>query len=66
MTTTADRSWRCVRQALAVGDDSIVGPALSLLWASQHLDNLRQLGARLIQPATAFSSKGGPTTRPDP
>jgi uncharacterized membrane protein YccC len=57
---------RCVGRALAVGDDSIVGPALSLLWASQHLDNLRQLGAHLIQPAIEFSSKGAPTTRPDP
>jgi uncharacterized membrane protein YccC len=48
---------RCVRQALAAGDDSIVGPALSLLWASQHLDYLRQLGADLIQPAAEFSGK---------
>jgi hypothetical protein len=49
---------RCVRQALAAGDESIVGPVLSLLWASQHLDNLRQLEAQLIQPAAEFSSKG--------
>jgi hypothetical protein len=48
---------RCAREALAAGDDSIVGPALSLLWASQHLDNLRRLGVRLIQPAAEFSSK---------
>jgi uncharacterized membrane protein YccC len=52
---------RCVRQALAAGGDSMVGPALSLLWASQYLDNLRQLGVRLIQPAAEFSGKG---TRP--
>jgi uncharacterized membrane protein YccC len=49
---------RCVRKALAAGGDSMVGSALSLLWASQHLDNLRQLGASLIQPAAEFSSKG--------
>jgi uncharacterized membrane protein YccC len=56
---------RCVRQALAAGDDSMVGPALSLLWASQHLDNLRQLSVRLIQPAAEFSSEGSrPTDRP--
>jgi hypothetical protein len=56
---------RCVRQALAAGGDSIVGPALSLLWASQHLDNLRQLGVHLIQPAAEFSSEGArPTDRP--
>jgi hypothetical protein len=47
----------CVRQALAAGDDSVVGPALSLLWASQHLDNLRQLGANLIQPAAELASE---------
>jgi uncharacterized membrane protein YccC len=42
---------RCVRQALAAGDGSMIGPALSLLWAGEHLDNLWQLGADLIQPA---------------
>jgi uncharacterized membrane protein YccC len=52
------RVLQCVRKALAAGDDSMVGPALSLLWASQHLDNLRELGARLISPAAEFSSKG--------
>ncbi len=49
---------QCVRKALAAGDDSMVGPALSLLWASQHLDKLRELGARLISPAAEFSSQG--------
>jgi uncharacterized membrane protein YccC len=53
------RVVRCVRQALAAGDDSMVGPALTLLWASQHLDNLRRLGVELLQPAAEFSSKGG-------
>jgi uncharacterized membrane protein YccC len=42
---------RCVRQTLAAGDGSMIGPALSLLWAGEHLDNLWQLGADLIQPA---------------
>ena len=36
----------------------MVGPALSLLWAGEHLDNLWQLGADLIQAADEFSSKG--------
>lgn len=45
-------------RGVPAGDDSIVGPALSLLWASQHLNNLRRLGVRLIQPAAKFSSKG--------
>ena len=43
---------RCVSRAFAAGDGSIVGPALNLLWASQHLDNLRRLGGQLTQ-ATA-------------
>ena len=50
------RVLRSVRQAFAAGDDSMVAPALSLLWASQHLDNLRELGGRLIAPAAEFSS----------
>jgi uncharacterized membrane protein YccC len=48
---------RCVRRALASGDESLVGPAISLLWAGQHLDNLRELGAHMVQPATEFSGK---------
>ena len=48
---------QCVRQALA-GDASIVGPALNLLWVSEYLDNLRQLGVQLIQPAAELSSEG--------
>jgi hypothetical protein len=46
---------RCVSRAFADGDESLVGPALSLLWASQHLDNLRQLGVQLSQPTAEFS-----------
>jgi uncharacterized membrane protein YccC len=49
---------RCARQALVGGDDSMVGPALSLLWASQHLDNLWGLGAHLIEPAGELASEG--------
>jgi uncharacterized membrane protein YccC len=55
---------RCVRQALAAGDGAMVGSALTLVWASQHLDNLRQLGARLIQPAAELSSTGGHPRHP--
>jgi uncharacterized membrane protein YccC len=51
---------RCVRRAVVAEDDSIVAPALSLLWAIQHLDNLRQLGAHLVQPAAEFSRRGAP------
>ena len=32
-------------------DGVMIGPALSLLWAGEHLDNLWQLGADLIEPA---------------
>ena len=46
---------QCVRKTLVGGGDSLAGPALSLLWASQHLDNLRRLGDRLIPPAAAVS-----------
>jgi hypothetical protein len=46
----------CVSRAFAAGDAGVVGPALNLLWANQHLDNLRQLGVQLTQ-ATAELSK---------
>jgi uncharacterized membrane protein YccC len=54
----------CVRHALAAGDVSAVGPVLTLLWASQHLDNLRQLGDRLTQPAAELSTTGGRPRHP--
>jgi uncharacterized membrane protein YccC len=44
----------CVQRALAAGDDSITEPALSLLWASQHLENLRKLEGDLAAPAAEF------------
>jgi hypothetical protein len=44
----------CVQRALAAGDDSITEPALSLLWASQHLENLRKLEGDLAEPAAEF------------
>jgi uncharacterized membrane protein YccC len=47
---------RCVRQSVVAGDDSLVGPAISLLWASEHLHNLRRLAARLTEPASELSS----------
>jgi uncharacterized membrane protein YccC len=49
------RVVQCVSRAVAAGDESLVGPALSLLWASQHLDNLRQLGVQLSQPTAELS-----------
>ena len=49
---------RCARQALAAGNDSMVGPTVRLLWASQQLDNLRELGAHLIEPAAELTGDG--------
>jgi uncharacterized membrane protein YccC len=49
---------RCVSRAFGARDASLVGPALGLLWASQHLDSLRRLGAELTQPTAELS--GGP------
>jgi hypothetical protein len=46
---------RCVSRAFAAEDERLVGPALSLLWASQHLDNLRQLGIQLTQATAELS-----------
>ena len=42
---------RCVSQALTTGTGAVPVSALSLLWASQHLDGLWQLGAELVEPA---------------
>jgi uncharacterized membrane protein YccC len=49
---------RRVRQSLAAGDGAAIGPALTLLWADQHLDNLWRLGARLIEPAADLTGVG--------
>ena len=41
------RLVHCVHDAVTGGDESQVRPALMLLWASQHLDNLWRLESRL-------------------
>jgi uncharacterized membrane protein YccC len=41
------RVLECVRQAVSGDDDASVGPALSLLWASQYLEELWRLEAHL-------------------
>jgi uncharacterized membrane protein YccC len=53
------RVLECARMAVTEGDDVRVGSALSLLWASQHLDNLRRLEAHLAQPAAEASRPEG-------
>ena len=49
------RLLNCVREAVAGGDEAKRGPALVLLWASQHLDNLWRLEAHLGRHATEAS-----------
>jgi hypothetical protein len=44
------RVLECAREAVAE-DDGRIGPALSLLWTRQYLDNLWRLEAHLAQPA---------------
>ena len=47
------RLLECVREAVAGGDKTKLRPALALLWASQHLDNLGRLEANLGRQASA-------------
>jgi uncharacterized membrane protein YccC len=47
-TRARTRVLDCVRHAVSGDDDERIGPALSLLWASQHLDNLWRLEAHLM------------------
>jgi hypothetical protein len=34
-----------------------MGPALNLLWASRHIDYLRQVGAHVAGPASQLSAR---------
>jgi hypothetical protein len=43
------RLLTCVRDAVASGDETKLRPALVLLWASQHLDNLWRLESHLAE-----------------
>jgi uncharacterized membrane protein YccC len=49
------RVLECARQAVSENDQARIGPVLSLLWASQYLDNLWRLEAHLAQPAAEAS-----------
>jgi hypothetical protein len=49
------RLLACVREAVAGIDETKRRPALVLLWASQHLDNLWRLEAYLGRHATEAS-----------
>ncbi len=50
------RLLECVRDAVAGGDKRKIGPALVLLWGSQHLDNLWRLESHLGRHALNASS----------
>jgi hypothetical protein len=41
---------QCAHEAVTAEDHAQIAPALSLLWASQYLDNLWRLEAHLAQP----------------
>jgi hypothetical protein len=56
------RLLECVRDAVAGGDKTKVGPALVLLWGSQHLDHLWHLESHLGRHALNASSSPGETT----
>ncbi|MDX6590356.1 MAG: hypothetical protein QOI84_1630 [Solirubrobacterales bacterium] len=56
-TDRTDRVGRCVSEALAAGDPSTLGPALNLLWASRHIETLRRLAGRLVEPADELSGE---------
>ena len=47
---------RCVHEAVADGDQSRVRATLGLLLASRHLENLRRLEPRLLEPAARLAS----------
>jgi uncharacterized membrane protein YccC len=51
------RLLECVREAVAGGDKAQLRPALALLWASQHLDDLWRLESHLGRHAFASGSE---------
>jgi uncharacterized membrane protein YccC len=55
------RLLECVHGALAGGDKRKIGPALVLLWGSQHLDHLWRLESHLGRHALSASSPPGET-----
>lgn len=55
------RLLECVHEAVAGRDQRAIRPALVLLWASQHLDNLWRLESHLGQ---VVSASGAPAGQP--
>jgi uncharacterized membrane protein YccC len=58
------RLLECVHGAVAGGDERNIRPALVLLWASQHLDNLWRLESHLGK--HVVSASGPPAEQPSP
>ena len=56
------RLLECVRDAVTGEDERMVGPALVLLWGSEHLDNLWRLESHLARHALSASSPPGETS----
>jgi uncharacterized membrane protein YccC len=55
------RLLECVHDAVAGGDKRKIGPALVLLWGSQHLDHLWRLESHLGKHALSAASPPGET-----
>jgi uncharacterized membrane protein YccC len=51
------RLLECVREGLASGDKTKLRPALVLVWASQHLDNLWRLESHLGRDVSTFGGE---------
>jgi uncharacterized membrane protein YccC len=51
------RVAECVSAVVATTNSHDLGPALNLLWASQHIDYLMRLGGRLVEPASQPSGQ---------
>jgi uncharacterized membrane protein YccC len=45
------------RTAIAARDDDAVRAAFAVLWAGEHVENLRRLGDRLVEPAGALAGR---------
>jgi uncharacterized membrane protein YccC len=56
------RVVQCALEAVAGGDELTIRPALALLWASQHLDNLWRLETHLTHPG---AEEAPPPASPD-
>jgi hypothetical protein len=61
-----DRVLARTRAAVAAGEEAPIHAALALTWAARHLQNLRRLEQRLVDPARALGPDAPPPTRQVP